>query len=162
MMASHKRRQYFVDPKVQGALLLRLVFYWAICISALSVLLVAWQVFTGPPRMFYAHFNAAWLQLGPAMIAAALLLPVVGIDLVRMTNRFVGPMYRLRREMRALADGQKIRPVHFRKGDFWQECADEFNKVAQRVIQAEQAAGANLSEPSEGQPSEPPAEPVAT
>jgi len=38
----------------------------------------------------------------------------------------VGPVYRLRRSMRALADGN---PVHFRDGDFWYDFAEDFNRV---------------------------------
>ena len=51
----------------------------------------------------------------------------------RVTNRFAGPIFRLRRSMRELADGEHVEPVHLRKGDYWQDVADQFNRVIQRV-----------------------------
>jgi predicted Zn-dependent protease len=42
-------------------------------------------------------------------------------------------LYRLRREMRRLAEGEKVAPIHFRDGDFWIEFAEEFNAVARRM-----------------------------
>jgi hypothetical protein len=35
--------------------------------------------------------------------------------------------------MRALARGEHVEPIEFRRGDFWKEFADEFNAVAARV-----------------------------
>ena len=33
----------------------------------------------------------------------------------------------------SLARGEKVRPLHFRDGDFWHEFSDEFNAVANRI-----------------------------
>ena len=67
------------------------------------------------------------------LIAGAGRLPMVVADVIRVSNRFAGPLVRLRRSMRALARGEHVEPIHFRKGDFWQEFAEEFNAVAARV-----------------------------
>ena len=132
---SHKksRKQLFVDRKVQGALIGRAVFYWAFCILSITLMLLCWRVSTGPARMFYTHFTDMRVAFGPALVASFLLLPLVILDLVRLSNRFVGPMVRLRHSMRALARGEHVEPIHFRDGDFWQEFADEFNQVAQKI-----------------------------
>ena len=63
-------------------------------------------------------------------MASLLLLPGVIFDLVRLSNRFAGPMFRLRRSMHDLAQGKPVDAVHFRHGDFWQEFADDFNTIA--------------------------------
>ena len=34
---------------------------------------------------------------------------------------------------KALARGEHVDPIHFRKGDMWQECAEELNAVLARV-----------------------------
>ena len=57
------------------------------------------------------------------------MLPILLLDVLITSNRFAGPLYRLRRSMRALAAGEHVQPVVFRDGDFWHEIADEFNAV---------------------------------
>ena len=59
--------------------------------------------------------------------------PLVVIDCVRLSNRFAGPLHRLRRDMRRLAAGEIVEPIHFRDDDLWREFADEFNAVARRM-----------------------------
>ena len=76
-----------------------------------------------------------WFFYGPAAIASFLLLPLVIMDVIRMSNRFVGPLLRLRRSMRALARGEDVEPIEFRDNDFWHDFADEFNAVNARIRQ---------------------------
>ncbi|NUQ61971.1 MAG: hypothetical protein HUU20_05760 [Pirellulales bacterium] len=127
------RKQLFVDAKVQGALVLRAVLYWGVCLITITLMLLCWRILTGPARMFYTHFDDMWFHYGPAAVASLLLLPLVIVDIVRLSNRFTGPLLRLRRSMRELARGEHVEPIHFRDGDFWQEFADEFNAVLARV-----------------------------
>jgi len=126
------RRHLFVDPKVQGALVLRVILYWFVCLIAISLMLLCWRIVTGPARMFYSHFDDMWFFYGPAAVASLLLLPLVIVDVVRLSNRFAGPLLRLRRSMRALARGEQVEPIRFRDNDFWQEFAAEFNAVVDR------------------------------
>jgi hypothetical protein len=133
---SHKkavRRQLFVDPKIQGALALRVVLYWVACLITITLMLLCWRILTGPARMFHQHLDDMWFFYGPALLASFVLLPLVIIDVVRLSNRFVGPFLRLRRSMRALAQGEHVQPIKFRQGDFWLEFADEFNALIDRV-----------------------------
>ena len=123
------RKHLFVDPKVQGALIARVVMYWVICLITIALMLLCWDIVTGPARVFYMHFDDMWFFYGPAAIASFLLLPLVIMDIIRISNRFVGPLLRLRRSMRALARGEDVEPIEFRSNDFWYDFADEFNAV---------------------------------
>ncbi|NLX95828.1 MAG: hypothetical protein GXY83_06600 [Rhodopirellula sp.] len=127
------RKQLFVDAKVQGALVLRVVLYWIVCLITITLMLLCWRILTGPARIFYTHFDDMWFHYGPAMVASLVLLPLVIVDVVRLSNRFVGPLFRLRRSMRELARGEAVRPIQFREGDFWKEFGDEFNSVLARM-----------------------------
>lgn len=127
------RKHIFIDAKVQGALVLRVAIYWVFCLLAVSLMLLGWRILTGPARMFYTHFDDMWFFYGSALVASLLLLPLVLVDIVRLSNRFAGPLVRLRRSMRALARGEEVQPIHFRGSDFWQEFADEFNAIAARL-----------------------------
>lgn len=127
------RKQLFVDPKVQGALVKRVVVYWVFCLCTIATMLFCWDMLTGPARAPWKHFDAMWFHYGPALIASILVLPLIIVDIVRMSNRFAGPLVRLRRSMRKLAQGEYVEPIKFRDDDFWKEFADEFNTVVARV-----------------------------
>jgi hypothetical protein len=149
-----KRRQLFVDPKVQGALVLRVVLYWAICVVAIALMLLCWRIITGPARLFYTHFDAMWFHYGPVLVASFFLLPLVVYDIVEMSNRFCGPLFRLRRSMRALARGEHVNPISFREGDYWPEFAQEFNALLAR-IQRETSPEAQPPEPESDEAEKP-------
>ncbi len=121
------RRQLFVDAKIQGALVIRVILYWVLCLLTVTLMLLCWQVLTGPPRTFQQHLGELWLHYGPALLASFLVLPLVMVDVVRLSNRFAGPLLRLRGSMRALARGEHVEPLRFRRRDFWAPFADEFN-----------------------------------
>jgi hypothetical protein len=144
------RKHLFIDPKVQGALVARVVLYWVLCLVTIMLMLLCWRIMTGPARIFYTHFDDMWFFYGPALIASFLLLPLVIIDVIRLSNRFAGPMLRLRRCMRELARGEHVAPLEFRDQDFWHEFAEEFNAVLQRVqgeSSAPQQSGSEQEEP---------------
>jgi hypothetical protein len=135
LMADMKcqRKHLFVDFKVQGALVARVVLYWLVCLIGITLMLLCWRIVTGPARMFYTHFDDMWFHYGPALIASFLLLPLVVIDVIRLSNRFVGPMLRLRRSMRQLVRGEDVEPIKFRDNDFWQDFAADFNTLLSQV-----------------------------
>lgn len=54
------------------------------------------------------------------------IFPAFMLDTIRFSNRFVGPITRLRRHIRELTAGETDR-VKFRDNDFWRTLADEFN-----------------------------------
>jgi hypothetical protein len=127
------RKKLFVDAKIQGALLVRAVMYWIFALMAITLMLLCWRIITGPVRSFYNHFDHIWFFYGPALVASFVLLPVVLVDVVKLSNRFVGPLVRFRRALRALASGEHVEPIQFRQGDYWQEMADEFNVLVRRL-----------------------------
>lgn len=153
------RKRLFVDPRVQGALVMRVVLYWIVCLITITLMLLCWRILTGPARFFYTQFDDMWFHFGPALVASFLLLPLVIVDIVRLSNRFVGPLLRLRRSLRALARGEDVEPIQFRDGDFWQEFAEEFNALLARVQELSRAA----SQPADAgtQPADAGPEPVA-
>jgi hypothetical protein len=123
------RKRLFVDVKLQGALLIRFVLYWLMCLFAIAVMMHCCRIIEGrmPPDDEFEIF------LRGAVYGTLAFLPLAWIDLLRVTNRFAGPVLRLRRAMEALGRGEHVEPVRFRKGDFWQEFADDFNAVLDRL-----------------------------
>ncbi|MCA9246887.1 MAG: hypothetical protein KDA42_07215, partial [Planctomycetales bacterium] len=104
-MPAFKRRQLFVDPKVQGALIMRTTFYWFMSVLTMSMFLLCWRVVSAPGQRFADHIEYLGNQYGLALLGSLVILPMLCIDIVKLSNRFVGPLYRLRRAMRDLAEG---------------------------------------------------------
>lgn len=150
------RKRFFVDPKVQGALALRVALYWLVCLVTMTLMLLCWRIITGPVRPFYTHLDDLWFFHGPAVVASLLLLPLIVFDIVRLSNRFTGPMLRLRRSMRALVRGEHVEPIEFRGGDFWQEFAGEFNALLKRVQEGHVPPAPEQDEAAERTPEEEP------
>ncbi len=147
MATRHNRKKHFVDSKVQGALLFRATMYWTFWILTVMAMLICWRIIAGPARMFHTHLEELWFRFAPAVVASLLLLPVMLIDLTRLSNRFAGPMVRLRRSMRALARGEQVRPIHFRQNDFWSDIAEDFNAVVARMQSPESVENETPSTP---------------
>jgi hypothetical protein len=82
-----------------------------------------------------------WFYYGPALVASFLLLPLVVIDIIRISHRFAGPLVRMRAAMRSLARNERVAPISFREDDFWLEFAQDFNAVAARLQRDLPAAG---------------------
>jgi hypothetical protein len=141
-MKNHNRRErLFVDPSVQGMLLKRVVAYWFLAIFAIA-LLICFQVYlAGGTLSTFFKLQQVLTQFEPALIAALCILPVIMLDCLRVTSKFAGPLVRLRREMRNLADGKSVDPVLFRKNDLYYELTDEFNRLVKYVEKLRPATG---------------------
>ena len=131
-----RRTIFFIDREVQGSLLLRTAVYWLFCLLSTALMLICWSAYTGPSQRFVDLATETFERYGPALLASLLLLPIVLMDVVRLSNRFVGPVTRLRKSLRALATGQPATPLNFRDDDFWRELAQDFNQVSARFAAA--------------------------
>ncbi len=144
-MSLPKRITLIADAKVQGTLVFRLVTYWCF----------AWLVVIGLAVLVSFIFGATvegvsvgevigrmlsyfWL---PVLISI-MVLPILIRDCLRLSNRFTGPVLRIRRALKGLADGDPVTPIKLREGDFWQETADDFNRVLQLMRPASAQADA--------------------
>jgi hypothetical protein len=70
----------------------------------------------------------------------------MAFDMARLANRFAAPLMRLRGAMQEAAQGEPIKPIHLREGDFWAGFADDLNDVLARLhaIESSQQAQAAI------------------
>jgi hypothetical protein len=150
------RKRLFIDPKVQGPLLTRVVAYWCFYFLVITEVLMCWDIATGPKGPFFSHFrfDLLWEQHSTVVIASLIVLPVLLWDVLHVSNRLVGPVYRMRRSLRAMAAGEFVAPIQVRKGDFGAEMADEINAVAAYLDRLKPNAGiaSSPAAPAESQP----------
>lgn len=143
-MPNFRRRIFLIDAQVQGALVMRVVSYWFYCLFTISMLLIWWDLYSGPPRRFFTVISDVGERFGPVAVASLLIIPMVVMDMLRTSNRFAGPAKRLHAAICDLADGKIVRPMVFRDDDFWQKMAVDFNRLNARV----ERLSAGTNEPS--------------
>lgn len=153
-MANVFRKRYWIDARVQGAFVFRIFCYWLGCAVFATFALILWRFFFGPARPFWTHFDDLWFHYSTGYIFWVVLLPVFIFDFLQMSNRFAGPVFRLRNAMRNLVANETREHLKFRKGDFWGEVADEYNAVVDHVARVEgelAACRAELEEARRGE-----------
>jgi len=142
------RRRVFVDYKLQGTIVARIVLYWLGCQFTMAVLLFGFKAATGGEHI--ADDMSAFYRC--ALFGTLGFLPLAVIDMVRLSHRFAGPMLRFRRAMQELGRGEHVEPLRFRDGDYWQDIATDFNAVCSRV---QGQIGNRVAEPAPDEDLEP-------
>lgn len=137
VVSQKRRKKEFVDPEVQGALARRLIAQWGLFLVAATGLAIAMQWMSDPFVPFKEMLANAWWTYGPLLLVLAGLAPVFVFDAIKLSNRFTGPVHRLRQVTRSLANGETPEQVEFRGADFWKDLAEDFNRVLERVAKSE-------------------------
>ncbi len=146
-MNSRMRRRVYIDHEVQGALVRHMVQSWLLSFAAIGTLTLLGWTFVHPRLHAFvgaSPFMTQSLSLAMVGLASALLvLPIVVWRLIILSHRFVGPITRLRQVMGKVADGGELRPIKFRRDDYWTDIADNYNAMLDRFkerVEAEPTA----------------------
>ena len=142
-MIFHKRSKKYIDPKVQGALVRRIILHWISFVIVAYVATFLLQVLSNPFRSLGEHAMQVWSTYGIFFLVMACLLPAFILDTVRISHRFTGPIYRLRNMVGSIAAGEPTRRLKFRKHDYWPGLADDFNTMVERLTKGEDYLGEN-------------------
>ncbi len=152
-MSEVNRKKSYVDPQVQGALVRRLVIHWVSYVSVAAAVAFCLQVLSNPVQPLGEHIRNAWWTHGLFLLVLVFLLPVFVLDSIKLSNRFAGPIYRLRRTIHNIAQGDPPPRLKFRDFDFWQGMAQDFNLMIDRLsgrdIQHEEEDSVETPEPAE-------------
>jgi hypothetical protein len=129
---SDDRKKVWIDA-VQTRLFVRMGIYWLVYQVSLWNLVFIWRLLQegpGNPIHQYGHFLA---DFAPALVAGLLVLPFLVWDAVKYTHRVVGPIYRFRKTLQAVAAGEPVRPVKLREDDFLTEMRDDINHMLESL-----------------------------
>lgn len=135
-MSHSNRATFLVDRQVQWAISRRIVLHWflfAVCLVLVNIVIRTIVTITEVP-VLEAIKLAATRQLS-VIVVMSMMLPMFLLDTLKLSNRFAGPIYRLRQALSRLAAGEPSQPLTFRAGDFWSEVADDFNRLAEQQAQ---------------------------
>jgi nitrogen fixation/metabolism regulation signal transduction histidine kinase len=128
-----RRTKKFIDSRVQGALARRIILHWLVFLAVGSLVAFILQVLSNPFRPLANHAQDMWWTHGPFLLVMAFLLPVFVVDTIKLSHRFAGPVYALRKAIREIAQGDKPRRLKFRKRDFWHDLADDYNAMLEKL-----------------------------
>ncbi|QDT38461.1 methyl-accepting chemotaxis protein [Stratiformator vulcanicus] len=131
-----KRTKRFVSWEIQGQTIKHVLAYWFIYHAVLwhAIFLFDWlnsrgKILTGErPLMFrdlYAQFVAENCGI---LICAVLLLPILVIDVVRLSHKVAGPLVRFQNALAELSKGRKVEPIRLRDGDWLGQFETSFNE----------------------------------
>lgn len=130
-----KRARMYVDKNVQGGILTRVAIHWGLFFFTTAFAYIVIQAIVAPTgSTFVSRLQGALTEftiLGFLMLS---LLPAFMLDFVRFSNRFAGPIVRLRRFLRELGENGDVPPLKFRDDDFWVDVAKEFNVCRERLM----------------------------
>ncbi len=133
----NRRGKKFIDRQVQGRLVLGITVHWLLYFTLILCSIPMWHMITvsGFSKSFPLVLADSWSQMTPVFLFLAAVLPIFIWETLKLSHRFVGPMYRLRSAIRSINAGEEFRPVKFRDDDFWQEVADDFNTMMERLTE---------------------------
>ncbi|MEM9410183.1 MAG: hypothetical protein AAGA30_03665 [Planctomycetota bacterium] len=133
-MSDFKRKQNFIDQNVQGGLIRRIFFHWVMFFGVTAFAVLSLKTLLGEPSLsFSQRFTNELSEFTYLGVVFAAIFPAFMLDTIRFSNRFVGPITRLRQRLNELADNGETNDVEFRENDFWQEIAAEFNAVNELI-----------------------------
>jgi hypothetical protein len=129
-MSKASRSKLVIEPAIQYSLVRQLIVQWTVHIVSAVALLTLLQVLLGGLfRPWRYHFDRIWPLAASLVITLLFLAPTFILNSLKLSNRFVGPIHRLRQQLRQIAEGQACDQLKFRRGDYWQELASEMERA---------------------------------
>jgi hypothetical protein len=154
-MKEHRTR-FWIDP-FQTGLLVRIAIYLLVYQFAI------WAFLTFCDRLSTTveATGASWPFLASGYwrtaLAFLLVVPPLAVDAIRFAHRLIGPLYRFRKTIEAVAAGEPVSLVHLRKGDLLIEFQDALNGMlrtleSKGVVVIEAPITSVSSKPAEATP----------
>ena len=129
---SEERKKVWVDP-FQTKLTLRIAGYLVLFFVVFCNFLFAWKMWDEGPIDPWGQFVDTLRVNVPVFVLLFVLVPVMAWDTIRFSHRLVGPLVRFRKTMQAIADGEAVRPIKLRDGDYLTDLRDDFNKMLEEL-----------------------------
>lgn len=149
-MIKENRHKVWVD-RFQTRLTLRIGLYLVLFLIVLFNFLFAWRLWQEGPGPLGEQYLRMLYDYLPVTICLLILVPVMAWDAIRFSHRIVGPLVRFRRTMQEIANGDTVRPIKLREGDYLDDLRDEFNQM----LEALQRRGVAVLKPTDPGQDEP-------
>jgi len=144
----HKRKKIWID-RFQTFLFLRIALYFFLCqVTIWSVVLLERRLYEilldlGSPIPFE-------VCLGFLVVTMLFLGFLFVYDAVQFAHRIVGPLYRFRKTIQAIKDGEDVELIRLRKKDYLQELKEDVNEML-RILEQRGAITVKTAEAKQEQ-----------
>ena len=138
-----EKRKHIWISKFQTNLLIRIAAYCLIYQLALSFIVFLLDVYRQMLEGGLSWRAVEFPNLMPSLIGFAVLIPILTWDGVRFAHRIVGPLYRFRKTIQALTNGETVKPIKLREKDMLKDLAADFNNMLQTL----ERSGVSVLEP---------------
>ncbi len=128
------RQQVLVDNSVQGVLVGRVILYWLCGVLYISIGTFCFQLNENPEASLAEQVSDWFHQIWPWLPTAVLVLPLAVYDVIRLSNLFAGPIFRLRRHFKMLREDIAAEPLKFRNDDYWADIAEAVNDMQAEIL----------------------------
>ena len=132
-MSKHLRVKKLINWTVQGPIVTRLmVHFLAYNTATLFLLLVVYGVKSSLAVIADSPASTEpitfWQQASPVVICMLVMMPFMVWDLMKLTNRIAGPLYRFECLLKEFGKTGKLRPAILRQGDLLTDYQNQFNE----------------------------------
>lgn len=122
-----------MDQKARNKIIMQAIRRWCLYTFA-TILLVSLVSFCmQSSTSIVGQFLATLWYAAPIAAASLALLPLLIFEMISHNKQFTGPIRRVRGEIQKLKDGQVIRELRLREGDYWHELVNDFNELADQI-----------------------------
>jgi len=140
---SIQRKRYLVDRPIQLQIAGRVAIYWGAGMMFVILPLALIRTISG--GLFANNILHVCSDYWPVFAMMLALLPFAIVDSIRFSNKFAGPIYRLRTDLKRYEEGEKIEPIRFREGDCYTDLPDSINALISKVDDLESMVAKELN-----------------
>lgn len=133
----NRRKVYLINKRFQYAFIFfsSSVAFLSLCIFYFAILYFFWSfeqrgIALGIPseHIFFRFISEERIAMNKIFIIAALTVVLITtISALVLSHRVAGPLHRLKCHLKQSANDQSLRPVKFRRGDYFGEIEESFN-----------------------------------
>lgn len=128
-MAKRNRTRLYIDGNVQGTIIKRVILYWAACVAFMTLPLILGKVYEEPQVFILSQIGAVASRYWPVYLVMTCMLPFAITDSLRLSNKLVGPIIRIKSELQKVNQGMPFRSISLREDDFCHDLASEINQA---------------------------------
>ncbi|RLT03751.1 MAG: hypothetical protein DWI22_17985 [Planctomycetota bacterium] len=132
IMAKQLRRKKLINWNIQGAIVMRLMGHFlAYNLATLFLLLAVYFAQSALSALADPVVNSAplsfWYQAVPVLICMLVMTPFLIWDLIKLTNRIAGPLFRFETLLNDFGKTGKLNAAELREGDLLTDYQQRFN-----------------------------------
>lgn len=139
MMKLHKRKKYIINPTFQIKMSAYVCLF--VLIASIFYPMFIWDIYERFTQVILQYDSILYQSLQDEKMSILKMLIFWQLIIIFfafltcmfISHRIAGPMYKLKKFLRAIPDMKTFEKIHFRKGDYFREVAEVCNDTFIRI-----------------------------